>query len=289
MPLDPSVAELKTGGVWSTLELFVTVVVVKDAASLPELSWIALLVVAVLDVGAAYEMLTGANRPIGEAKVNVTTPLEPVEETPVTAMGTPLFKTVKSAGSAVVERTVSLNVKVTVVPAVLTAAEFKVGGVRSNEEPLVTARAENDTASLPALSWIALLLMLVSGVGASYVTVTTCVLCTAVANVRITVDVFPAEVAELMVTGLPFTNTVYALTGAVVARTVSLYDNVNVVPFAASAAELNTGGVWSTLEPFDTVVVVKEIASFPALSWIALFVVEVSADGAAYETLTGRD
>ena len=223
MPLDPSVAELKIGAVWSTVELFVTVVVLKDAASLPEVSWIALLVVAVLDAGAAYEMLTVACRPIGLANVRVTTPLVPGEETPVTAMGTPLFKTVKSAGSAVVERTFSLNVKVTVVPAaVLTAAEFKVGGVRSSEELLVTARAENDTPSLPALSWIALLLILVSGVGASYVTVTTCVLCTAVANVRITVDVFPADVAELIVTGLPFTNTVYAPTGAVVARTVSL-------------------------------------------------------------------
>ncbi len=89
----------------------------------------ALLVVAISAVGAAYAMLTGANRPIGEAKVNVTTPLEPVEETPVTAMGTPLFKTVKFDGNAVVERSVSLKVRVTVVPAVLTAAEDKVGAV----------------------------------------------------------------------------------------------------------------------------------------------------------------
>ena len=86
------------------------------------------------------------------------------------------------------------------------------------------------------------------------------------ARVRTTVEVFPGDVAELTVTGSPFTNTVYALTGAVVARNVSLYVNVNVVPFAASAAELNTGAVWSTLELLDTVVVVKEIASLPALS-----------------------
>jgi hypothetical protein len=101
------------------------------------------------------------------------------------------------------------------------------------------------------------------------------------ARVRITVAVFPGDVAELMVAGSPSINTVYALTGAVVARNVSLYDNVNVVPFAASAAELNTGAVWSTVEPFDTDVVVKEIASFPALSCIALFVIDVSAGGAA--------
>ncbi len=62
-------------------------------------------------------------------------------------------------------------------------------------------------------------------------------------NVRTTVDVFPADVAELTVTGLPSTKTVYALTGAVVARNVSLYVNVNVVPFAPNTAEEKVGDV----------------------------------------------
>ncbi|CAB4561188.1 unannotated protein [freshwater metagenome] len=64
--------------------------------------------------------------------------------------------------------------------------------------------------------------MVESGVGALYVTVTTCALCTAVAKVNTTVEIFPADVAELTVAGLPSTNTVYAPTGAVVERSTSL-------------------------------------------------------------------
>lgn len=69
---------------------------------------------------------------------------------------------------------------------------------------------------------MAALLMVGSGVGALYATVTTCALCSAVANVSTTVEMFPADVAEFTVTGLPSTNTVYALTGAVVERSTSL-------------------------------------------------------------------
>jgi hypothetical protein len=61
--------------------------------------------------------------------VSVTALFDPVEETPVTAIGTPLFKTVKSDGDAVVERRVSLKVNVTDVPALFTAVDDKVGGV----------------------------------------------------------------------------------------------------------------------------------------------------------------
>jgi hypothetical protein len=61
--------------------------------------------------------------------VSVTALFDPVEETPVTAIGTPLFKTVKSDGDAVVERRVSLKVNVTDVPALFTVVDDKVGGV----------------------------------------------------------------------------------------------------------------------------------------------------------------
>ena len=61
--------------------------------------------------------------------MSVTALFDPVEETPVTAIGTPLFKTVKSDGDAVVERRVSLKVNVTDVPALFTAVDDKVGGV----------------------------------------------------------------------------------------------------------------------------------------------------------------
>ena len=64
--------------------------------------------------------------------------------------------------------------------------------------------------------------MVASGVGALYASVTTCALCTAVANVSTTVEVFPADVAELTVAGFPSTNTVYEPTGAVVERSTSL-------------------------------------------------------------------
>ena len=38
VPLEPRTAELRTGPVWSTLELLVTVVAANDAASLPAVS-----------------------------------------------------------------------------------------------------------------------------------------------------------------------------------------------------------------------------------------------------------
>ena len=80
-------------------------------------------------VGAAYETLTGSDFPIGVANVSVTTLLVPVEATAITSIGTPLFNTVKSVGDAVVERRVSLNVKVTDVPVLVTAVDDNVGGV----------------------------------------------------------------------------------------------------------------------------------------------------------------
>ncbi len=83
-----------------------------------------------------------------------------------------------------------------------------VGGVISIVELFVTERAEKDSASLPALSWIAKLLIVESIVGALYESVTTCALCTAVTNVSTTVEMFPADVAEFTATGLPSTNTV---------------------------------------------------------------------------------
>lgn len=61
--------------------------------------------------------------------MSVTALFDPVEETPVTAIGTPLFKTVKSDGEAVVDRRVSLNVNVTISPVLATAVDDNVGGV----------------------------------------------------------------------------------------------------------------------------------------------------------------
>ena len=66
---------------------------------------------------------------MGEDNVSVTALFDPVEETPVTAIGTPLFKTVKSDGEAVVDRRVSLKVNVTVSPVLATAVDDNVGGV----------------------------------------------------------------------------------------------------------------------------------------------------------------
>ncbi len=123
-----------------------------DAASFPAVSCTALFVVDVSAVGAAYDTLTGSDLPIGVANVSVTTPSDPVEETPVTAMGTPLFNTVKSDGSAVVERRVSLNVNVTVNPVVATAVDDKVGGVWSTAELFVTERFVKEVASAPPMS-----------------------------------------------------------------------------------------------------------------------------------------
>jgi hypothetical protein len=75
-----------------------------------------------------------------------------VEDTAVTVMGTPLFNTVKSVGDAVVARRVSLNVKVTDVPAAFTAVDDKVGGVWSTAELFVTDRLVNAIASAPPIS-----------------------------------------------------------------------------------------------------------------------------------------
>ena len=66
---------------------------------------------------------------MGDASVSVTSLFDPVDDTAVTVTGTPLFSTVKSEGNAVVERIVSLNLKVIVVPLVATEADDSVGGV----------------------------------------------------------------------------------------------------------------------------------------------------------------
>ena len=62
---------------------------------------------------------------------------------------------------------------VSVVPFAANAAETKTGGVVSTVELFVTARAVNEIASFPTVSWIALLEFAVLGVGAEYATVTT--------------------------------------------------------------------------------------------------------------------
>ena len=66
---------------------------------------------------------------------------------------------------------------------------------------------------------------------------------TAEANVKTTVALVPGAVTVEMVTGLPFMVTTNSAAVAVVDFSVSLYVNVNVVPFEPKTAVLRTGPV----------------------------------------------
>jgi hypothetical protein len=84
------------------------------------------LVVAPLAVGAAYAIASVFSELITELRVSCT--VDPEIATELTATVLPLAVTVKALARAVVDDNVSLYVSVTIVPAVLMAAETYVGG-----------------------------------------------------------------------------------------------------------------------------------------------------------------
>ncbi|CAB4611226.1 unannotated protein [freshwater metagenome] len=141
---------------------------------------------------------------------------------PLIDTGDPLTSIVNAESAEIVQLMVSLNVISTCVPDDNTVAEAIVGRVTSTAELFVTARAVNDTASLPAVSWIAALEVPASTAGASYATVTTFSLETAFANVSTTVEMDPFAATDATVAGEPSTKTVNALAGARGSRNTSL-------------------------------------------------------------------
>ncbi len=86
------------------------------------------------------------------------------------------------------------------------------------------------------------------------------------ANVKTTVPFVPGATTEEIVTGFPSTVTTKSPVVAVVDLIVSLYVKVKVVPLVPRTAELITGAVWSTVEPFVTVVAENDAASLPVVS-----------------------
>jgi hypothetical protein len=85
-PFAASTAELYTGAIWSTVELFVTLDAAKVTASLPAVSWVAVFVVAELTAGAVYATVTALPLPIADAKVSCTVIPEIATELTVTAL-----------------------------------------------------------------------------------------------------------------------------------------------------------------------------------------------------------
>jgi hypothetical protein len=127
------------------------------------------------------------------------------------------------------------------VPAALTAAETKVGGVKSTVEPFVAVVAEKLTASLPTVSCTARFDVAELAVGAVYATVTVWFFSTTEASVNWTVD--PLTTTPVTARSTPPTITVNAVDGAVVAFNASLYVSVRTVPAELMADELSVGGV----------------------------------------------
>jgi hypothetical protein len=85
----------------------------------------------------------------------VSTTVEPDTATLLTERDTPPTVTAKSEAPAVVADNASEYVNVTVVPALFTAAETKVGDVASTVELFVTEVATREAALLPAESFTA--------------------------------------------------------------------------------------------------------------------------------------
>jgi hypothetical protein len=113
--------------------------------------------------------------PLGteEAEGRVRITRDPLTETAVGVTAVSPTKTVNNSFGAVVALSDSLNVSVTMVP--LAATVDNVGGAISGPavELFVTEVADNEMASLPAVSWMAELVAQLFGVGAVYDTVTT--------------------------------------------------------------------------------------------------------------------
>jgi hypothetical protein len=144
--------------------------------------------------------------------------------------------------------------------------------------------ADNDAASFPAVSWTALFEVALFEEGGLYATVT-------VEDPEIEVDIVSCTVEpltrrEATVAGELSTVTEKSVVAAVVEFKSSVYVSVKTRPVASRLADTNVGGVTSYVDPFETGVAAKEIASFPSVSWIALLDTEVLEDGALYTTVT---
>ena len=127
-------------------------------------------------------------------------------------------------------------------------------------------------------------------VGASYATVTVLPVPIADARVRMTdrlpVVLFGPAATDETETGEPFDRTVKLdASGNDVLCRFSLYVIVKLNPSDASELVEYTGAVWSAFELLVNDVF-SDIASLPATSWIALFAVVPSVVGATYATVT---
>jgi hypothetical protein len=163
-PVDPRLAEVNVGGVVSTVELFVTLVDASEIASLPVESWMALFELALLTAGAEYATVTALPFSTTDASVNCT--VEPLTATDETERDTPATVTTNALVGAVTAFNVSLYVSVNTRPVEPTAAELNVGAVMSTVELFVTLVEAREIASLPTVSWMALLEVALSEVGA---------------------------------------------------------------------------------------------------------------------------
>jgi hypothetical protein len=119
-------ADTNEGTVLSTVELFVTEVAASVAASLPAASCTA--VESLLTLGSVYATVTSWPDSIEHA-ASVNTTVEPERMALVSEHDTPPTLTANAPVGAIVPPKVSEYVNVTVVPALLTAAETNVGAV----------------------------------------------------------------------------------------------------------------------------------------------------------------
>jgi hypothetical protein len=221
--------------------------------------------------------------PLGteEAEGRVRITRDPLTETAVGVTAVSPTKTVNNSFGAVVALSDSLNVSVTMVP--LAATVDNVGGAISGPavELFVTEVADNEMASLPAVSWMAELVAQLFGVGAVYDTVTTFPASTAEPSVNCTTE----ELIDTLVTSneTPFTITLKSVAKAVVAFNVSSYARDKTVPVVFNEADNSVGAVVSptTVELFVTGDSVNEIASLPAASCTAALLVAEFGVGAA--------
>jgi hypothetical protein len=119
-----------------------------------------------------------------------------------------------------------------------------VGATTSAAELFVTARFENEAASLPARSCTAEFDVAEFDAGATYATVTFTFGAITEGKVNVTVD--PFTTTDVGVTFTKLAVTVKALAGAVVACNASLKINITVLPFALTAPDARFGAVMST-------------------------------------------
>ena len=161
-------ADTNVGVTVSAVELFVTEVAARDAASFPEESWTAF--ESFPPVGSVYATVTVEPALIvGEIERTI---VDPDAETLDGVMVVPSTTTVNALAVAVVADIASEYVSVICVPAVFVAAETNEGAVTSTVELFVTDVAARDEASLPVVSCTAAFEFAESLDGAVYATVT---------------------------------------------------------------------------------------------------------------------